>query len=122
MAGSAEDAILLPLERGDVSLPGQDDSALYAGARIAAGLKPAAQHGRWQYVQHFKPWAEALAQNGFDVSSGWPSGSEHALALVLAARQREETQGLLARAALSLREGGWLICAGANDAGGKRLA
>lgn len=66
-----------------------------------------------------------LLQQGFQVMSHVPDqkggAQEFDLVLMLTTKQHDETRGLLAQGLASLRQGGLLIVAGANDAGGKRL-
>lgn len=73
-------------------------------------------------VQGFKPWADTLISNGFDVQPQWPEGeAQFQRILLLPARQRQENRALLAQAALSLAPNGVLITAQQNVEGAKSL-
>lgn len=66
--------------------------------------------------------AAPLKQQGFQVLSHIPDGQEFDAVIMLVTKQHEETRGLMAQGLAHLRDGGWFIVAGANDAGGKRIA
>lgn len=71
-------------------------------------------------VQPLQPEAGALKVQGRNVATDIPEGSfDHALMLV--SKNHDETRALMARALVSLKAGGTMTVAGANDAGGKRI-
>ncbi len=116
MSQSLADAVLWPLEEALPALGGED-RVLYVNALQTEALSGFMQRGHWTLLQFFKPWAESLGER---VSTIWPS-DPYTHALVAVGRQQEEARGWIARAALSVKGGGWIVAAGANDAGGKRL-
>jgi 16S rRNA (guanine1207-N2)-methyltransferase len=117
---STADALFRPFETGMLAPPGDAARVLYAGAKMAGALPPPQARG-WTFLQPFKPWADPLATYG--VQADWPDqDARFDFVLVLGVKQADEMRGMLAKAALRLEEGGWLIAAAGNDAGGKRLA
>lgn len=64
--------------------------------------------------QHFKPWAAGAVP---DI----PEDGAFGLVMVLGSKQREETLYFLGCGLSLLAPGGVLVCAAANDAGGRRL-
>ncbi len=117
MTKTSADAILWPFSH-TLTLPLPNDRVFYAGAREAEGLQDLVEgQGQWVLLQPFKPWADRLR---LPVKTEWPEGF-FSHALVLAGRQAEETRALLAKAALNTVDDGWIVCAGDNDSGGKRI-
>ncbi len=96
---------------------------LFLNAEEGAGLALLSRNA--VLVQPLISEAAPLQQQGFQVVNHVPdelSGAqEFDLVIMLTTKQHEETRGLLAQGLLRLKAGGWLIAAGANDAGGKRL-
>jgi 16S rRNA (guanine1207-N2)-methyltransferase len=69
--------------------------------------------------QSFKPWADALERDGFDVVRD--DRRPHACVLVLAPRQRIESRALLARAIDQCLPGGTVLACAANSEGARSL-
>jgi 16S rRNA (guanine1207-N2)-methyltransferase len=70
----------------------------------------------------FYPWAKALSQDfTLPLMQEMVCTEELDLALILPAKQKDETAILIASALQSLKKGGQLIIVAANDAGGNRL-
>lgn len=111
MAGDALDTLFLPFEKGLMPFP--EGKVLFSGARSHAALSGFSQA---DCLQPFKPYAENITLYDGDL------GAEvYDMALCLLPKQKEEAQYDLARAALSLKRGGVLMSAAANDAGGSRI-
>lgn len=70
----------------------------------------------------FYPWAKTLS-NGFknELSKNLPFDTRHDAVWVFPSKQKDETLYLIACALASLKEGGQILVAAANDAGGNRL-
>lgn len=66
--------------------------------------------------------AAPLKALGYQVVSDIPDQQTFDAVIMLATKQHDETRGLMAQGLSLLKDAGWLIVAGANDAGGKRLA
>lgn len=101
------ETLFLPLEHGDVSPKGR---VLFLGAAAHPHLK----HLDADLWQPFKPLAAGAA--AADIPAG-----PYALALVHLPKQVEEAKYWLALALERLEEGGILLAAAANDAGGARI-
>ena len=110
------DALFLPFSDGSLRLPG-DGSVLFLRARNGYRLRELAQSG-WLCEQSFKPFADALASDGFTVGEATPE-ARFALVLVLPPRQREEARALFARAALHAEGGGTVLVCVPNAEGAK---
>lgn len=100
------ETLFLPLERGDVSPQGR---ALFLGAAPHPYLKKL-DADLWQ---PFKPLAEGASYEIPD--------RKYALTLVHLPKQVEEAKYWLALALERLEEGGTILAAAANDAGGSRI-
>jgi 16S rRNA (guanine1207-N2)-methyltransferase len=72
--------------------------------------------------QDFRPFARVLESRGFAVETALDGDGGYDAVLVRARKQKDENRALLAAALLRVAPGGILVVAGANDAGGKRLA
>jgi len=110
------EALFAPVDDGDV-LVGAAQRVLVLGARDADAWRHRAGAG-WRCEQTFKPWAQALARAGLDVSETVDDGDFDAV-LVFAPRSRERTRALYARAAQRVRDGGVIVAAQANDQGAR---
>ncbi|MCB9990256.1 MAG: class I SAM-dependent methyltransferase [Rhodospirillales bacterium] len=100
--------LLLPFETGGLRWPDQDGAVqVYNGVSCAHFPEGAF------IEQYFKPLAAGTVQQ-------MPKGPA-VMALVLGSKQHQETLYLMGRALAALQEDGVLVCAAANDAGGRRL-
>ncbi len=102
-------------------LPPTPDSGktLFLRARFFAELQ---RNPALVCVQNFKPWADTLQANGFQVQPQLPlDEAKFQRILLLPARQRLENRALLAHAVLSLAVDGILITAQQNTEGAKSL-
>lgn len=108
------ETLLLPFARGDVALAG---ACVFYNAQYHAGLKDFAS---LSLQQHFKPYAAGLEAQKFAVSAE-PVLMPGALALLLLPKNMIEARYFMALALQGLEEGGVLVAAAANDAGGSRL-
>ncbi len=110
------DTLLLPIEDGSVSLPG-DGPALFLRARFGDALS---RQSRDHFVceQGFKPAQDTLVRAGFRTRDA-ADETKYALSLVLPQRQRDENRALLARAVQATRDGGIVMAAASNIEGAK---
>lgn len=113
---AALEAIFVPFETGGL-VPPADGRVLFLRARDGFRLREMARKG-WVCEQSFKPFAEALARSGLDVS---PPGSEERfpMVLVLPPRQRDEARALFAQALRRTSAGGVVLAAVPNAEGAK---
>ncbi len=75
-------------------------------------------------IQPYKPHYDECLKSGMSCHALWDDLDESpnfSGALILATKNITETQGDIARAALRVKDGGIVIAAADNDAGGKRL-
>ncbi len=118
----ALETLFYPFDTAALDFGGPDNGVLFLNARPHPALrKIASRHITLQ--QYFKPDASALQDDGHGVTS-LPENitPPYDLALIRAPKSKPETQYLLALACNALSEGGTLVIAAANDAGGKTLA
>ncbi len=113
----ALDTLLLPLASGALAWPAPGQS-LFLRARAGLALN-AARAQRPFCEQSFKPWAEALARDGFEVAQA--NDGHYQRVLVLAPRQRAESRALLVRALDQCLPGGTVLACAANSAGARSL-
>jgi 16S rRNA (guanine1207-N2)-methyltransferase len=121
----AVDVLFEPLRGGRVAWPAPGRTLLL-GARPGPALFEQRAHAP-VCIQGFRPWAAALANDGFDVrpelgddaAAGEPA--RFPLVLVLPTRQREETRAQLARAVDALAPGGALVTCAHNNEGARTL-
>jgi len=76
------------------------------------------------YLQQcFRPYAKELERRGYEVQDSYESVLEkqHDLALVMVPKNMIEARYMIAQGIKALRDGGALICAADNKAGGTRL-
>lgn len=71
-------------------------------------------------LQHFKPYADVLAGRVRNVLDK-PAGNAYDGAMVLIPKNMIEARFIMAQAIMALRDGGILVCAADNKAGGTRL-
>ena len=112
------ETLLLPFVRGDVVLAG---ACVFYNAQYHAGLKDFAKDlGALSLQQHFKPYAATLEAQKF-AASAEPVSMPGTLVLLLLPKNMIEARYFMALALQGLEEGGVLVAAAANDAGGSRL-
>lgn len=110
MSDNALNTLFLPFEKNVLTPP--DGRVVFFGARAHTAL---AGFGDIQMVQHFYPYAAALDLPAWDGEGGAD------MALVLLPKQKEEAQYDLAQAQGAVKDGGMIIVAASNDAGGGRI-
>lgn len=95
---------------------------LFMNARYHDDLLALSSHAV-DFYQPFKPSADALEQAGFDTRNNLASGAgDYNIVLIDVPQNILHMRYLIARALRLLRPDGLLVCAGDNNAGGKRLA
>jgi len=107
--------LLLPIDSGAIATPA-DGRWLFLRARTGIPVQ-ALDRTRLDCEQGFKPFADALLRDGFEVATDHPS--RYPLVLALPPRQREEARALLANALARVAPGGTLIAAMANAEGAR---
>src|SRR5690554_2239119 len=113
----ALEALVYPFLTGQLSWP--MSGALFLRARAGPGLVPSAWPGL-VCEQGFRPEAEALERNGFEVNV--QGDSRHRLVLVLPPRQREEARALLAEAVARVDgEDGVVVASVPNSEGARAI-
>lgn len=117
IADPALDTLLLPLASGALPWPAPGGS-LFLRARTGAALNAVRGH-RPVCEQSFKPWADALAHDGFAVSES--NTGRFGLVMLLAPRQRDESRALLARAVDQAGKGGVVLACAANKEGARSM-
>ncbi|MCB9988056.1 MAG: class I SAM-dependent methyltransferase [Rhodospirillales bacterium] len=120
MSSDPVKALFYGLEKMEAVTPGAGSSILYVNARTHEDL--ALFSGAEIHMQqYFQPYAAFLERQGYPVSSDMPVQDDFDMVLVLGGKQQRETLFYLASALSALKDGGILLCAAGNDAGGKRL-
>lgn len=112
---AALDALFLPFADGSLHLPA-DGNVLFLRARNSFRLREVARSG-WLYEQSFKPFADALLHDGFNVAEP----ADHArfkLVLLLPPRQRDEARAWFAKA-VRHADGGTVVACVSNAEGAK---
>lgn len=95
---------------------------VFLRAHYAATLAQIPTIHDWLLEQSFAPYANRLHEGGFTVQPQQEIAAQSVdVVLYLATRFAEENQHELARSWEMLKPGGWLVAAGHNDLGGKRL-
>ncbi len=118
---AAIQTLFYPFENGALSRPAAGQATLFLNADWHETLSQF-NSGLLTLQQYFKPAAHTLHEHGFQViSTPQHSHPPYDLVLLHAPKNRAETQYLMACAAARLSNGGKLVCAAANDAGGSRL-
>jgi len=116
-ADPALDTLLRVPESGAVAWP-PPGGTLFLRARTGPALNAARVH-RPVCEQGFKPFADALARDGFAVSG--ENLGRFPLVMLLAPRQREEARALLARAVAQCEPGGVVLACAANKEGARTM-
>lgn len=123
-ASAALKALLLALDEAVPGATWQEAGRklVFLRAQYGATLAPIPTIHEWLLEQSFAPYANRLREGGFTVQPQLEIAAQSADAvLYLATRFAEEVQSELARSWEMLKPGGWLVTAGHNDLGGKRL-
>lgn len=107
---------------GDVPAPDAGARVLYLNAHDDPDVMALLSACAATVQQDFRPFARPLLARGVAVETEIPAEGAYDMALLRGRRQTDENRALLAAAVLALKPEGWLVAAGANDAGGKRLA
>ena len=109
------DALFLPFADGSLHLPA-DGNVLFLRARNSFRLREVARSG-WLYEQSFKPFADALLHDGFNVAE--PADlARFKLVLLLPPRQRDEARAWFAKA-VRYADGGTVVACVPNAEGAK---
>ena len=93
-------------------------ATLFLRARTGVALNAAREH-RPVCEQSFKPFADALARDGFEVAEA--CGGRFPRVMLLAPRQRQEARALLARAVAQCAPGGVVLACAGNKEGARTM-
>lgn len=118
----AYDTLFYAIASESLAPPGKSRPVLFANAAPCGGLDLLVP-SKVTLQQHFKPYMDALASQGHNVTADLPktpAAFDHVF--IAAPKSKPETQYLLAKGMELLGPGGVIVCAAANDAGGGRLA
>lgn len=113
-------ALFLPFAQG--VLPWSEGPVLFLRARDGFPLREQAVAETLTCEQSFRPFAEALERNGWNVreeSEIEADSTRYALVLVLPPRQREEARALFARAVALTAPGGRVVACQSNNEGAR---
>lgn len=108
------DTLLLPLETGFIKT--KDKDCLFLNAHAHAPLQKYGFSKIFAHTPYFSSHPNWGANNAFSNPE-----QKFDIALVLFPKNIIEAKGLIAHAIKSLRQGGVIICAGDNNAGGNRI-
>ena len=112
-------ALFHPFETGILPVPQDGQRVLFINGRAAPPLLVWLRKNI-TVQQYFKPWADEAARSGLKTIPEIPAGPFD-IVLALVPRQHDEALHVMAVALTTLKLGGIVICAAANNEGGKRL-
>ncbi len=123
MSSDALQTLFLPLTQGGIASSTASACVLFLGAQAHGDLTLLARENLtcWQI---FKPYAQALEAQGYQIYTDLEhicAPQNYDLVLILMPKNKIEAEYWLAQGLSALKSGGTIICAAANDAGGKRL-
>lgn len=105
----------------NTSFPNGGGQCLFLNAQFHDDLLDFEKH-TITLQQHFKPHADILSKAGLKVSYDFPDGvRSYDAVFILIPKNIIEAQYMIAKGSECLREGGVLVCAADNKAGGARL-
>lgn len=111
----ALEALLLPLRDGTIA-HAPDSEVLFLNARTGWPLRQLPGL-RWRCVQSFKPFAQALQNDGLSLDDD--GQSRYPLVLLLPPRQRDEARAMMAQALLRVAPGGTVLACVPNSEGSR---
>ncbi len=123
MSSNAIQTLFLPLTQGEITFTAASARVLFLGAQAHSDLALLA-HENLTCWQIFKPYAQALEAQGYQVHTDLEhicAQQNYDIVLILMPKNKIEAEYWLAQGLKALKSGGTIICAAANDAGGKRL-
>jgi 16S rRNA (guanine1207-N2)-methyltransferase len=112
-------ALFHPFESGLLPPPAAGTEVVFVNGRVCPGLE-SLRGCRLTAQQYFRPYARALEGAGITTVPEIPRDKKFDTALMLGVRQHQENMFALASALRALKSGGLLLCAAANDEGGRR--
>jgi len=119
MNNPALEALFYPFSGGFLPPPNEAARALFLNGQAGADLDIFSTLTVQQYQKHI---TNDLQAQGANVTADLPEpGVMFDIVLILAPKQRVEWHYLLVSGLQHLKPGGLILCAAANDAGGKRL-
>ena len=117
MPDNSDQALFYPFTHCGVSYPAGDEPVLLVNGNDIA---------LYQDIEHLQcyQWHKGLAERFFSLSpyEDFPDTELFSCILLRLPKNTEEARYIFARAYLTLKQGGLLIAAASNDAGGKRIA
>lgn len=114
-ASLALEALLLPLRDGEIAFA-PDSDVLFLNARSGWPLRQLPGL-RWHCVQPFKPFAQALQNDGMDLDDD--GHRRYPLVLLLPPRQRDEARAMMAQALSRVAPGGTVLACVPNSEGAR---
>lgn len=108
-----------PFEKGQLTKPSSEQRSLFLGAGFSSEISTI---NNATFVQGFKPFANDLLTHNiqcFPALSADDNLYDYVFCVI--PKQKEEALYRIAQGVKSLKQGGWLVSAAANDAGAKRL-
>lgn len=120
---AALETLFYPFKNGTLPWPEGGERCGFINARLHPALGEI--QGPLTLQQYFKPYAQILQDNGHAVRSEWDlkaARGQYDYILVVCPKNAVEARYVLAAALESLKDGGMLVTAADNKAGGARLA
>ncbi|MCB1651198.1 MAG: class I SAM-dependent methyltransferase [Alphaproteobacteria bacterium] len=119
MCVSALQCLFYPFERGVWALP--EERVAFLNAQVCPGLD--ILRGRDVFLQQFfYPYVEQLKVSGYDVASEFPCfGTAYDVVFIALPKSLDEARYMVSCALQCLKDGGLVVAAAANDAGGGRI-
>ena len=110
--------LFLPFDKGVLPFPDAGKKTLIWGAEYDPQISKM-YTGQW--IQSFKPYADIIKVQGLQIAPVLSGDRLYSIILCNVPKQKEAAKYRLARSVISLEDGGVIVAAAANDAGGKRL-
>lgn len=118
MSGLLSSLLYYPFEKGQLEKPSSDQKSLFLGAGYFSGID---EIDSAYFVQNFKPAANDLSAHNISCVPEILDGASYDYVFCVIPKQKEEALYRIAQGVKSLKSGGLLVSAAANDAGAKRL-
>lgn len=118
---AAARALILPFDNGLCPVPTAGMRVLRMNARLMPDMERLCAQAVCVRQQDFRPWALPFMQDRLDVVPDLPADDGFDIVMIGGRKQQDERRAQIAAALLRVKRGGLVICAAANDAGGKRL-
>ena len=116
------DTLFLPYTDGTLEFPDEATKTLFVNGHEYKTLQRFSA-GNTDILQFFRPYAKALEEFGYSVihDAEQIKQAHYDTVLLLATKNQRETENLLARSFMALRDNGFLVMVADNKSGGTRL-